>query len=322
LFIQLTLHDESVSGRYVYEFGPWLFSLVIVQAIAMHRPSFLHRFASFTLLLALGTVPFMTLHSGGVYERLGAEQGVGNANPNAIAAWFGFCALYMTIKGYIEARPAYRLAAWIMAVGSLYAVSLTVSRGALIALAVSLVAASRRLLKVGLFPILLLAGLLFGLMELGVFDEAIRAYTLRGGEETGRLKVWPLLIEKFLSSPVIGLGASHTGTVTSDGLSRSPHNSFLLLAVASGIVPLVLFCAYLFRSGMAALRANASDPDFLFYLPLVIYTVMITSAGNMDFMTPWAIVCLAVPAVAGASRNDQCETSGPPIMSLRTEKTR
>jgi hypothetical protein len=49
---------------------------------------------------------------------------------------------------------------------------------------------------------------------------------------------------------------------------------------------------------MAALRASPADQDAIFYLPLVVYTVLITSAGNLDFMTPWAVVSLAVPLVA------------------------
>ena len=219
LFIQLALHGESMYGGYVYAFGPWLLSLVIVQALAMHRPNFLHRFAWFTLFLGLGMLQFMKLSTIGSYEKVSLEHGVGYSNANAFAGWFGFCVLYLTIKGYIETRTSYRLAAWLMAVGSLYVVTLTVSRGALLAVAISLLVASRRMLKVGVLPIMLLAGLVVGLMELGVFDQAFHAYTRRGTEETGRLLVWPLLIEKFLNSPFIGNGASHPGAVVNTGIT-------------------------------------------------------------------------------------------------------
>ena len=57
LFIQLALHGERLSGQYVTQFGPWLLSLVIVQALAMHRPNFLHRFAWFTLFMGLAMMP-------------------------------------------------------------------------------------------------------------------------------------------------------------------------------------------------------------------------------------------------------------------------
>jgi hypothetical protein len=302
LFIQLAVHGESMQGMYVYQFGPWLFSVVVVQSLAMHRADFLHRFAWFMLFMGLATVPFMTVAQVGEYQRVGVERGVGNSNPNAVAATFGFCVLYLTIKGYIESRPAYRIAAWIMAVACMYMVTLTVSRGALVAVAASLLVAGRRLWKAGVLPLLLFATLVAGLVQFGVFDQAIDSYSRRAGEETGRLKVWPLLIEKFFDSPVIGVGASRVGAWIRPDKYTSPHNSFLLFAVASGIVPLILFCLYCYRSGMTALRSNIHDKESMFYLPLVVYTVLITSAGNLDFMAPWAVVSLATPYAVGVRR--------------------
>jgi hypothetical protein len=299
LFIQLALHGESMYAMYVYQFGPWLFSVVVVQALVMHRSNFLHRFAWFTLFLGLAMLPFLRYDASIGFGRAALDRDVAYSNPNAMAAWFGFCLLYLTIRGYVETRFVYRSAAWLMAVGCLYVITLTGSRGALIAIAASLLVTSRRLAKVGLLPVLLFAVLLFGLLESGVFDQAISMYTRRGAEETGRLRVWPLLIEKFIDSPLIGNGASHAGAVISSGSFVTPHNSFLLFAVASGALPFILFCAYFFTSGMAALRASVSDQDFLFYLPLVAYSGLIaSSAGNIEFMQPWVIVSLAAPVTA------------------------
>jgi hypothetical protein len=324
LFIQLVLHGVSLQAMYVYQFGPWLFSLVIVQALVIYRPNFLHRFAWFTFFLGVATLPFMSFMVGGGPVRMGLDREImALANPNALAGWFGFCALYLMIKGYIEKRPPYRMMAWLMSVVSLYIVLLTVSRGALLAVSVSLLIGSRRLLKAGILPVLLLACLLLGLMEIGLFDEAIQSYSRRGVEDTGRLKVWPLLIEMFLSSPEIGVGASHAGAFVSSGKFVTPHNGFLLFAVASGIVPLGLFCAYLFRSGKAALLASASDRDSVFYLPLVLYAVMITSSGNMVFMDHWAVVSLALPVAAlSASRMSRGKSSELCVSSLRPEEIR
>jgi hypothetical protein len=302
LFIQLAVHGESLYGAYVYTFGPWLISVVIVQALAVHRPNFLHRFAWFTLFMGLAMLQFTSLGQTKEYGRMGLE-GAGYGNPNALAAWFGFCVVYLTIRGYCETSPAHRLPAWIMALGSLYVVTLTVSRTALIAAGASLLVSSRRLLKLGLLPLLFLAGLVVVLAQLGVFDQAIHSYTIRAEEETGRLQVWPLLIEKFINSPYIGYGASQAGLVIGSKF-RTPHNSFLLIAVASGAIPLVLFGAYCVQSARAALGANASNQDYTLYLPLVVYTVLVTSAGNLDFMTPWAIVSLAMPLASSVSRMD------------------
>jgi hypothetical protein len=261
----------------------------------MYQPKFLHRFAMFTLFMGLAMLPFMT--SG---DRIGLERGLGYSNPNAMAAWFGFCVVYLTIKGYIELRPFNRIAWWVMAVGSLYVVTLTVSRGALISIVAALLLTSKRLIKAGFLPLILLGIVLVVFVEMGIFDQAIHSFTRRGAEDTGRLTVWPLLIDRFLNAPLIGIGASNTGAWTNSGQFVTPHNSFLLFAVASGIVPLTLFCAYCLKSAWAAL--HATDQDCIFYLPLVIYTVLITAAGNMDFMTPWAIVSLGMPL--GATSHD------------------
>lgn len=296
LFIQIGVHGESLYEPYVYPFGQWIISLVIVQALATHRPNFLNRFLWFTLFMGLSMLPYMTPNQGGGYARVALHEELGYANANAMAGWFGFCVVCMVIKGYLEKTFIVRALSWGLALVSFYVVTLTVSRGALLAITAALLIGSRRLLKGGFLPLLVLAGFITGLVELGVFDQAVRSYSMRAGEETGRFRVWPLLIERFLSSPLIGVGASHPGAVTSTGKYVTPHNSFLLFAVASGFFPLVLFCTYLIRSGWAALRTSELDRDeTVFYLPLVVYAVLITCAGNTDFMTPWAIVSLALP---------------------------
>jgi hypothetical protein len=304
LFIQLAIHGELMHRMYVYQFGPWIISLVIVQALVIHRPRFFHRFAWFTLYMGVAMLPFVSWTQTGAYERLGLDRNVGYSNANAMAAWFGFCTLYLTLKGYIETRLARRIVTWFLAAGSLYIVTMTVSRGALLALAASLFVAGRRFFKIGIFPLLLLAGSVVGLMEIGVFDQALNAYGRRAGEETGRFLVWPLLIEQFINSPFIGLGVSYAGAFITSGRFITPHNCFLLFAVTSGVVPLVLFCAYCLRSGMAALRASG-DGDSIYYLPLVVYTVLIASFGNIEFMAPWAVVSLSVPLASISHLRDR-----------------
>ena len=298
LFLQLGVHGESLYHTYVYLFGPWIISLVIVQALALHRPNFLNRFIWFTFFMGMAMLPFMSLGKAGGYDRVEVSQDMGYANANALAGWYGFCVVCMFIKGYVEENLSSRLMHWMLAVMSLYLVTLTVSRGALIAIIGSLIVAGRHFLKGGIVPLISLAGLGFGLMELGVFDQAVRSYSIRAGEETGRFRVWPLLIERFLSSPLIGVGVSHAGAVISSGKFVTPHNSFLLFAVASGIAPLVLFCSYIFRAQWTAFRAGRSNHERPFLLPLVTYTVLIICAGNMDFGAPWAIVALAAPVAA------------------------
>ena len=299
LLIELFIHNESLSALYVRDFGPWLLSLVIVQSLAL-RPRFLHRFAVFSFLIGLAILPFLNVRQGSTYARFGLEAAVGYSNPNAMAGWFGFCAVYFTIRGYVDKRTIMRIGSWLAGIGCLYVVTLTVSRGTLLAVAVAVLLASRHLLRGGFLPLFLLGGLGWIVIQLGVFDEATHSYTMRGIEETGRLLVWPLLIERMLESPLVGVGASHTGeVVVQTGEFITPHNGFLLIGVASGIAPLMLFIAHWVRAAKHAWLANAGAwPDAAFHGPLLAYTLLIVCAGNLDFMTPWAIVSLAIPLAA------------------------
>jgi O-antigen ligase len=312
LFIQLVLHGESMYAMYLYQFGPWLLSVIIVQSLAMHRPNFLHRFASFTFFMGVAMLPSMSLVQTGAYERIGfgSDSNLGYSNGNAIAAWFGFCSVYMTIKGYLEARARYRAVLLLTAVFSFYVLTLTASRGALVSVAISLLAVSSRFVKLGLWPSLLLAAAIGGMIQLGFFDQQVHSYSLRAGEETGRFYAWPRVIDQFLDSPFIGNGASHTGAITSQGELLTPHNPFLLIAGASGVIPLFLFCAYCVKSAYMAFRASRlALHESPFHLSLVIYTIFAASGNNLEFMTPWAVVSLAMPLAIPVSANNPEHTS-------------
>jgi O-antigen ligase/polysaccharide polymerase Wzy-like membrane protein len=306
LLIQILIHNESLGAGYVRNFGPWILSLIIVQSLAL-RNNFLHRFAFVNLLIGCTMLPYIsafTIQQRGTYERIGLDfdAGVGYANPNDMAAWFGFCTVYFTIRGYIASRTDHRILCWLVALGSLYILTLTVSRGALLAVGIAVLLASRHLLKTGFIPLLLLICLSWIVVELGIFDNVARFYGLRLGEDTNRLHIWPMVIERFMDSPLVGVGASSAGVVLYGGFI-TPHNGFLFLAIASGIIPFTLFIAHWIRSAKAALYPYAKGSgDAAFHMPLLIYTALIVSTTNLIFMAPWAIVSVAAPIAGNAHR--------------------
>jgi hypothetical protein len=99
---------------------------------------------------------------------------------------------------------------------------------------------------------------------------------------------------------LVGVGASHTGEVVfQTGEFITPHNGFLLIGVASGLAPLMLYVAHWIQTAKYAWLANVGTwPDAAFHIPLLAYTFLIVCAGNLDFMIPWAIVSLAIPLAA------------------------
>ena len=85
--------------------------------------------------------------------------------------WYGFCAVYFVVLAFTTRKNALRILSSLIAVGCLYVVTLTVSRGALMAIAIATLIAGRHLLKNGFLPILLLVCVGWIVVELGVFEQ-------------------------------------------------------------------------------------------------------------------------------------------------------
>ena len=305
-FIQLVFYEESLTET-IRPFLIWMLILFLVQLLAL-RANFLHRFVLVMFFIGLAALPYLSLMNApavtGTYQRAGLDRAIGFSHTNVMAAWYGFCTVYFVVRGITIRKTALRILYWLMAVVCLYVVTLTVSRGALMAIAIATLIAVRHLLKNGFFPILLLACVSWIVLELGIFNETAQFYSARGTEDTGRLAVWPLIIDSFLDSPLIGVGHANVGATPEGGSHTvTPHNGFLYLAQSSGIVPLALFIAYWLRAGWAAFQADVGkSPDAVFYLPLLVYTLLTINLGAFTFMQLWAIVSLAIPMTEGIRR--------------------
>jgi O-antigen ligase len=303
--IQVAVHNEPLQN--VKPFIMWFLTLILVHSLALRR-GFLHRFVRVAFVIGLTVLPYLRYEGGGkAVARAGLDRemavGAGLANANSLAAWFGFCGIYFMVVGIETRSLVVRMASWLGAIGCLFIVGLTVSRGGLLAFLIAAIVASRRLLKRGFIPILALVILGWLTYEAGLFQTATDSYVTRGAEETGRGIVWPLAIERFLSSPLAGVGLSNVETHVRSGKWVSPHNCFLYIALASGIVPLVFFLAYWLGLARAAFGTNAAHtPEARFQIPLLLYTFVVSSLSNVPFMTSWAIVALSVVRTAGSPR--------------------
>lgn len=299
ILIQLVFHEESLT-EVIQPFLLWMLTLILVQSLVL-RKNFLHRFVLVMLFLGLIALPSLSVNTSvykgqGEVQRAKLDRGIGFRHTNDMGAWYGFCALYLAVFAFTTSGGTLRIVSLFGAVVCTYVVTMTVSRGAVAAIAVGIVMAVRHLLKGGFLPILLLVALGAFVVELGVFDQSVQSYGVRGAEETGRLTVWPKVIDSFLDSPIIGVGDSNAGAMGSSHYVR-PHNSFLYLAQSSGMVTLALFIAYCLRSGRAALRADVSSNsrDIAFYLPLLAFTFVTINLSGLVFMQFWAVVALALP---------------------------
>jgi O-antigen ligase len=302
LFIQHFFFGES-STEMVREFLYWMVLMFLLQLLTQ-RDNFLHRFVMVMIVIGLAALPYLSFYQyGESMQRASINKAIGFGQTNAMGEWYGFCAVYLILAGWTVRANAVRLVAWMGALLCAYIVTLTLSRGALLAVAIAIVIASRNFLKGGFLPVLLsicVGGLV---IELGVFEQSARLYAARGAEDTGRLAVWPLILESFYNSPWIGVGASQIGAITANGKFITPHNGFLYIAQASGMVPLVLFAAYWVRVVWVAFKANTGlNSDKLFYLPFLAYSFIVVNVGNLTFMQLPVIAALAFPMVASVKR--------------------
>jgi O-antigen ligase len=303
IWLQVFLHGESLMGEYVRPFIPWVLTLIIVQSLSL-RQGFLRRFALVAFLIGLAALPHLQVSGSNLeYERLGLEQTGGLSNPNDLAAWYGFCATYFIIVGIDTKRGAVRMASWLIAIGCMYIVSLAVTRAVIFAVAAATIVALHRLLKRGFFPVLVLMILVWATYESGLFDQASAFYAARATEETGRFLVWPLALERFLGSPLTGVGISRIATDVPFGNHPiTPHNSFLFIALASGLIPLAFFLASWIQAVKRAFRSSAQHLlDAPFLIPLLIYALLISLELNQPYLTPWMTVTLVTAMSAGMS---------------------
>jgi O-antigen ligase len=269
------------------------------------RKGFLHRYALASGVIGVLLLPHLNLsyEVTAEYQRAGLDTSVGLSNGNALAAWFGFCCVYAIVRGIETTRAFVRIVCLLVTIGALFVVGLTVSRGALVGIALATLVAICRSPKRVLVPVLLLAVSVLVGVGSGLFDEAIDSYGARRSEETGRLLTWPIVIREFLSSPLAGTGVSKAEVfVDAKNEGVTPHNGFLFLALTSGIMPLVFFSRYWWLACKGAIGAlRAGTPEAPFMVPLVLYTFVTTLLTNQAFMYDWAVVTLSIAVAAGTS---------------------
>ena len=198
-----------------------------------------------------------------------------------------------------ESSHAIRIACLLVAVGCLFVVGLTVSRGALVGIALATAVAVLRSLRKSPMPVVVLAGCIAVVVASGLFSRAIDYYGARTSEETGRLLTWPVVIGEFLTAPLTGKGVSNVAVfvATKDDIV-TPHNGFLFLALTSEIVPLVFFIRYWWMAGKGALAA-ARAPTFEFPSFAALFVCAAYDfAYKPGIQYDWVVVALSIGLAA------------------------
>jgi O-antigen ligase len=308
LLVQVAVHDVALLSDSLRWFILWIFGMIVAQSLCL-RPGFLLRCTIVLFAIGLIAVPHLGYMTD-VVERARADIDIGGGlqNANGLAAWFGFCVVLFGVAAIdTKRRVVIRILYGIAATVSVIVVGLTVSRGSLLGCAIALAVGCRHLLKRGFVPVLLLivfAGILF---MSGWFDQIVSGYEARATEETGRFLLWPYVVERFSTSPFVGVGVSNIDTYIPEvGHSiATPHNSFLFFALSSGIVPFALYLAFWVRAAWGSFFGMGRSEYSPFRAPLFLYALVSFFLADVS-AEPWSVLALVV-------------ASGP-LLSFRSER--
>ncbi len=227
-------------------FGPAVLAFLVLSHVAATRERLQSLLAVFTLcgvVLAAHGIEQVQLGVGWTGIGLSQEtriQYVGIFNdPNDLGMLF-VIALPMTFflarrGGLLGLR---RLFWWSAAAAILYAIFLTASRGAvvaLLALAGVWVWQRRGIVLAGLVGVAALAALLALPSRLSEIDAA-------ESSAAGRVDAWYSGLEMFLSHPLFGIGP---GLFADNNANLTAHNSFVLVIAEMGIVGYTIWLAFL-----------------------------------------------------------------------------
>lgn len=276
--------------------------MTIVQVLVL-RPELLQRFALAAFAIGVCGLPLISMRTvgGGITRAWGAG---GISNPNALGMWFGFCAIFFIFWSLQARQTSVRVGSWAAALGSLYVVFLSVSRGALVGITLACVIGLRSTLKQHFVPFLSAVFVLLAVYASGVFDELINQFVTRGAEESGREKLWAMGIPRVLDSPWIGVGGGQIKMPLHHNLYTTPHNGLLHIALAAGIGPLICYLMYLARVGSGALRMlwKPNYAEDLLLPPLVVFGGFQVLVSDYAFMSAWGVVVFALATGATVKR--------------------
>ena len=295
--IQILVHRESIFAEGITHYIYWLMNLMIVHSLCLRR-GFSFRFPLVMFATCVIAILFVGYTIGEDARGTVDTEVAGELRtPAAFAQWFGFLAIYFVIVGLNGQRTLIRLCAWLVALGCVFLLALSVERGPLLGVALASVMVFRQQLKRGFIPVLVLVSLIGIISFGGAFDALLSNYQERAFEETGREVLWPAAIERIFSTPfatLFGVGESNILFQFGYNQFSPPHNAFLHIFLASGVVPFAFFLAFWIQAAWRSAHANGQD-DESFRLPYLAYSFVLYMV--VDIITsPWALLALCVAA--------------------------
>lgn len=246
-------------------------------------------------------------YHGGIGGRSSLIIGDRQVDPNIFAASL-VLPLSLALGRFLESRGWVRRIFWLCVAGAIgIAVLLTMSRGALLALAVMVFVYFRRLgiNRRVLIPVAVMVVILLALPSR--FYGRLGNAQATGG--AGRLYIWEVGLEAFKHYGLIGAGEQNFPRAYSQYLgagsrvysygNADSHNSYLAVSVELGIVGLGLMCLAL-RSSLKAARIASNQRQIISTVAfeaacwaMLVSTFFVSMLWRKAFWLPWILLALA-----------------------------
>lgn len=286
--IQILVFETPFSYTYMRSFLDWVVSAVVILSLS-EQNGFINRLAVVMFLIALTLLPFVNTVTE-IVERQMVETGTNLENTNTWAAWLGFCALVFWLWGWKQQKSLATIILWGLAFIAIVLMMKTVSRGALLALLIGILLGFRQIPpKRWLLVLIVLFVFIFiiNLWSPNLFSN----YLSRLNEETGRQFVWPIAYREILKKPFLGYGLFKI--VQRIIVPITPHNGILLIWLASGAIPSILFLALWVVSIIRSLKAKWLATTSIDAFPLIVFSFLMMNLSNVShFMSFWALATI------------------------------
>ena len=274
--------------------------LWIVWEIASTGPRLLGLMMAYVFggyVAALATL-MLYRQAAGQMKRFAAVE----SDPNSLAMTL---ALALPMAWYLGMTYRNPLLRWIcrgfLAVG-LVAIGLTASRGGMVAATMALMIVPLTMTK--LSPGRLIAAVamlaLSGVLAAAYIPDKIVERLATTGTEVedlslgGRFKLWKAGVNALAERPIIGYGAGFWRAAVAPWLGPNPqvaHNSFLSVAVETGIVGLLLYLGMFFAVFLALMRLPSFERRFGLVLLATLVVTMLPLSWD-DQKSVWFVLAV------------------------------
>ena len=295
VLVQNLVFKIPISDPFVRPFINWV-TTALVMAVLVTNNGFLKRLSVVMFIVSLLLLPsmvFMESSSGLLRARLDAGSGIDN--PNDFAAWIGFSCLIFWLWGSTQNNSGKKLTLVGMTAVGFVVMIQTVSRGALIALFMSIVTS---LIRMQLRQKALLLAVLTMIFLIGfnipLITQGWSYYSARGSEDTGRFLIWPIAVKTIVQQPFLGYGADNIELFSLERMrSYSPHNGIITLWLTSGFLPVIPFTIMWLRAIMRSRKRTViSYYRELDNFPIIIYAFLEMLISNYYFITIWSVAAI------------------------------